>query len=193
MVFNPIRNHIEPEKNIYYNKGVKRKSDIYGWFFERLLKSNLRNEMTIVYYNAKKGDISKAYKLFVNLLDKVIKENYHYFGYIIDRNRECFGEENINMDFYNGCVAKQTKTELDSKKLKGTIRELKEIKGDLDRDKLHSYFFGYNTNNDREQAVLIFRKTESGKFFPVLQSVATGKILRQSEEFKKEYKRRQNA
>ena len=59
-----------------------------------------------------------------------------------------------------------------------------------------SFYYGYNTSNKREKAkiIVVYRESSKGKPYTQtqLRSNKTGRILRQSESFKKELRRRSN-
>lgn len=160
----------------YYNKGIKRKKDIYAWTTKILKQIGDYYE---IYGYILKGELTEAYYLFKGAINKIIIYNYENLGYLIQKNQAEYGEDVINSDLFRGIFG-ETRPE-------GPRREPPQKPGE--REPEPKYYYGRTKEGKRQKGryEIVFIK---GRAQDRLRSNKTGRFLKFSGKLKTKIKKR---
>lgn len=184
---------LKPNKNLYLDKGVKRRNQIYNWFNNVVLANNLGffyREGILFLAN---GENEKAVNRFQDLVFEIInnrpvRENGDTLGYILEENIETFGKNRVILDLFDNIMLKQFKKRVRVPQKTRPIRQadIKDIVKESRVRKKEEIRFGVNPKGKREQATL--RVRANGTFY--LQSRKSGKFLKFSQNLREEIQKR---
>ncbi len=181
---------LRPDKNLYFNKGLTRKKQIYEWFTDVVFANNLGSKFRNVIQFGRLGQRKDALNEFTDIVKAIVeqrptRENGDTLGYLIDENISAFGSVSVVLDLFNGTVITRTGIIPREKVVKKPVKKITiaEVKKEL----MENVFIGTDTREkQREQGILKVRT--NGTYY--LQSKRTGRFLKLSESLRKELKKR---
>lgn len=180
------------QKNLWYNRGEKRRNQIHKWLFN-ILRYEYNSYQSIL-LSLRSGETDTAYFKFKEFIDTLEGGNIKFedgdiLGYLIEENKTYFGEEAINSHLFRNFVTRIKFTPTpptETIKFKpSTQKKLKEAekKRQLQQKR-------YYTKVKKEKVVAKFEYVKKdNNLIPVLRD-KKGRFAKQNKSFKKELKRR---
>lgn len=177
---------LKPEKNLYYNKGISRRKQIYRWFGNVINSSSVFTED--IRQNLVMGEFEEAYRNFVLTVESLIVsptsyENGDTLMYLIYENIQQFGKTTIMKDLYKNAFLPnfRFKTIVPKKSIhvkRTTIENFTKIRATVKKK------YGYNPLGKRKQARVNIYYTTNKRKITILRDIKTGRFLKQPKNFK---------